>query len=385
MTIPTPRPPRDDEFDPDTTRAVDQALAVAGKACPFCHAVDGHTLVPHPGIRHGGVPAGTLTRCPNETIEHGRLVRVTPTPAERFARRQAERSPRTAFGAALVALMGLLFVALIVVIVDAWLFAPAAHASGGSDSPVPYTLTRDGIDFPEPLAAHGHVNVRTTTGAQYSLHLDPNNERPGAVWFGSTSLPWSALGVPATACVAWVQWSGSDAHYGEGGQPPYCLTTPNPTSTPEPTWSPTPTPSSTPSTTSTPTPAPTSSPSPSTPGTPPTPSPTSRPSSPPSAPPSSTPAPPATASPSATPGGPSSAPSPTTATPAHAPLERAEVSAAVDDDEHAEVLAATGTDPVALGLGAIALILAGWQLVQLVRDERARRAAARAHEDGADL
>jgi len=307
----------------------------------------------------------------------------------RHVRRSADRSPRSVLAALLVAvgvalLVGL--VALAAFAVTTWAASPAA-AAGGSDSPTPYTLTAAGIDFPVPLEAHGHVNVRTQASGSYSLHLDPNAGHPGARWIGATTLPWTALGVPAGACVAWVQWSGSNAHYGEGGQPAHCLqedpcptSSATPTSTAAPTPAPSPVPSTTAAPTPTSTPAPSSSPQPSTePVATPVPSstasPTSHPTSQPSVRPSSSPTRPATAPPVATPGGPSSALSPTTATLAPQQHVRAEISVAADDERH-DVLAATGPDESLLwwaAAGAVAAIGAGVNAVRLVRDERARR------------
>lgn len=117
-------------------------------------------------------------------------------------------------------------------------FMPTVAFAGGSDSPTPYTVTGEGIVFPAPLAAHGHVNVRTDQGS-FGLHFDPNNGHPGAAWIGEVFLPWSALGI-SEGCVVWVQVSDYNEHFGEGGQAPVCLT-------PEPELSPEPEPSEEPS------------------------------------------------------------------------------------------------------------------------------------------
>ena len=143
-------------------------------------------------------------------------------------------------------------------VVFTFVVAFASPAVAGSDSPTPYTVTAQGITFPAPLEAHGHVNVRLTNGSSRGLHLDPNNGHPGAAWIGATFLPWSALGI-TDGCVAWIQWSGANEHYGEGGQSPVCLTptpapTLDPTPTPEPSWTAEPEPSVEP----TPEPTPTS-------------------------------------------------------------------------------------------------------------------------------
>lgn len=111
--------------------------------------------------------------------------------------------------------------------------------AGGSDSVTPYTVTAAGIEFPTPLTAHGHVNIRLTDGTARGLHFDPNNGHPGAAWIGATFLPWTALGV-TSGCIAWGQWSDTNEHYGEGGQAPVCIDTPTtPPATPEPTEEPT--------------------------------------------------------------------------------------------------------------------------------------------------
>ena len=192
-------------------------------------------------------------------------------------------------------------------VVFTFVVAFASPAVAGSDSPTPYTVTAQGITFPAPLEAHGHVNVRLTNGSSRGLHLDPNNGHPGAAWIGATFLPWSALGI-TDGCVAWIQWSGANEHYGEGGQSPVCLTptpapTLDPTPTPEPSWTAEPEPSVEPTPEPTPTsPEPSSSPSPTQPVPSPEPSvtvePTSEPEPQPS--PSSTP-PPSTPMPSSTP------------------------------------------------------------------------------------
>lgn len=263
--------------------------------------------------------------------------------------------------------------------------------AAGSDGATPYTVSAAGITFPTPLAAHGHVNVRLADGRTAGLHLDPNNGHPGARWIGATFLPWSALGV-VDGCVAWVQWSDANEHYGEGGQGPVCLgdptPTPTPTSTPEPTWTPTTSPSPT-SSTSAPTPTPTTAPTPSTstptPSASPTPGTTPGPSTAPTASPTSssspTPGSTATSTPSASPT-PTRAPSVTTSpsptSPAASPstpgvVERAEVSAAGVEPvpgERAEVLAATGTTGQAVFLVGVVLVLAGLALWGIGRGRR---------------
>lgn len=259
----------------------------------------------------------------------------------------------------------------------------ARAVAAGSDAPPPYTVSAVGVTFPTPLAAHGHVNVRLADGRTAGLHLDPNNGQPGARWIGATFLPWSALGV-LDGCVAWVQWSDTNEHYGEGGQGPVCLNDPTPTatstSTPEPTWTPTPTPTL----------SPTSAPSP---GSTSTPTPSASPVPEPAPGPSTTPTPTPTRSAPPTPGStatsrPSASPTPTRATDATTPpsptspaaspstpgvVEHAEVSAAGDEPapgERAEVLAATGTTGQAVFVVGVVLVLAGLALWGVGRGRR---------------
>lgn len=215
---------------------------------------------------------------------------MTAAPQPRHAR------ARTSMPAEAVALGRLLIALVLLVAVVVGAVALAAAARAASDDATPYSVTPAGITFPEPLAAHGHVNIRLVDGRTAGLHLDPNNGHPGARWIGTTFLPWSAFGI-TDGCIAWVQWSGADEHFGEGGQSPVCLDDTETTPCPDPTSTTTPTspPSTQPSTSSTP--SPTASPT-AWPTEAPTPYPTSQPSS--------TPRP--TASPTSSP---TSAPSPT--------------------------------------------------------------------------
>ena len=189
-------------------------------------------------------------------------------------------------------------IALLAALVAA--FVVSGPAVAGSDSPTPYTVAAQGLTFPRPLVAHDHVNVRLTDGTSRGLHLDPNNGHPGVRWIGATTLPWSALGIPADSCVAWVQVAGYNEHHGEGGQSPVCLST---TPTPEPSWTAEPEPSVEPTHTAPPTsPEPSSSPSPTQPVPSPEPSVTVEPTSEPEPQPSpSSPSPISTPTPSSTP------------------------------------------------------------------------------------
>ena len=190
-------------------------------------------------------------------------------------------------------------------VVFTFVVAFASPAVAGSDSPTPYTVTAQGITFPAPLEAHGHVNVRLTNGSSRGLHLDPNNGHPGAQWIRAAFLPWSALGITG-GCVSWVQVAGYNEHFGEGGQEPVCLAptpTPTPTPTPEPSWTAAPEPTVEPTPEPTPTsPEPSSSPSPTQPEPSPEPSVTVEPTSEPEPPVSSpSPSPTSTPTPSSTP------------------------------------------------------------------------------------
>lgn len=130
-------------------------------------------------------------------------------------------------------------VLLLTFMVSGFITISGPSFAGGSDSPTPYSVTVDGIEFPYPLEAHGHVNVRTDT-ASYGIHFDPNNGHPGGQWIGESFLPWSAFGI-TEGCVVWVQWSAVNEHFGEGGQEPVCLYEPEPEPTAEHTREPEPT------------------------------------------------------------------------------------------------------------------------------------------------
>lgn len=95
---------------------------------------------------------------------------------------------------------------------------PVPALAGGSDSPTPYTVGVEGISFPAPLEAHGHVNIRTEQGS-FGVHFDPNNGHPGGAWIGESFMPWSAFS-DQPLCVEWVQVGGYNEHFGEGGQSP---------------------------------------------------------------------------------------------------------------------------------------------------------------------
>lgn len=137
---------------------------------------------------------------------------------------------------------------------------PIPALAGGSDSPTPYTVGVDGISFPAPLEAHGHVNIKTEQG-NFGVHFDPNNGHPGGAWIGKSFMPWSAFS-DASLCVTWVQVHGYDSHFGEGGQEPIgpgcgpSVEDAQPEPTPDPTEEPTPDPEPTPEPQPTPEPTP---------------------------------------------------------------------------------------------------------------------------------
>jgi type V secretory pathway adhesin AidA len=121
----------------------------------------------------------------------------------------------------------------------------------------PYTVSAEGVTLTggATFEAHGHVNYRTTERSG-GVHFDPNNGQPGGAFIGQSFLP---IDLEPGECIVWVQWSSTNYHYGENGEPPVCA--PEPTPTPTPTPTPEPTPEPTPTVTPTPTPEPTPEPS----------------------------------------------------------------------------------------------------------------------------
>ncbi|MFS0705863.1 hypothetical protein AB6N23_15230, partial [Cellulomonas sp. 179-A 9B4 NHS] len=136
--------------------------------------------------------------------------------------------PRTAAAAAVRPALGT--AALTLAASAALLAATATGAAAGSDAPTPYRVTATGLELPtgQVLAEHAHLNVLWTsaTGAgagATNVHL----EGAGTRWHdlvGAASVTWERLGLPADACVRWVQVAGFDEHFGEGGQAPVCRT-----------------------------------------------------------------------------------------------------------------------------------------------------------------
>lgn len=150
-----------------------------------------------------------------------------------------------------------------------------AAFAAGSDGPIPYSVTVEGIQLPagETFKDGGHVNVKSNQGDR-GIHFESLNNQPSGQWIGRSFLPWSAFGFDTERlCVDWVQISLYNEHFGEGGQQPIgkgCLVSPSPTpsetatTTPTPTpTEPTSTPTPTPSSTVSPTPTPTVTPTPS--------------------------------------------------------------------------------------------------------------------------
>lgn len=265
--------------------------------------------------------------------------------------------------------------------------AGALRADAGSESPTPYTVDRTGITLPtgQAFPDNGHVNIRWNGGSA-GLHFESKcitrtdaecagARHEAAQYIGARFIPWTAFGVPADACIEWVQIAQYQEHYGEGGQSPVCLTEEEPCPTETPT-----TPGLTPS--------PSESAEPSPEPTPSTPTPTG---------PTSTPEPTATgpASPSPLPSDPEPSDSPTSPvtspTPGNTdptptspaldestttPTYRAELSA-VDDDvpagmNHA-VLAATGLGRGWLAYAAVIAVCGigfGVWLIHLVRPKQ---------------
>lgn len=104
----------------------------------------------------------------------------------------------------------------------------ASAASAGSDAPTPYRVTATGIELPTGVVfeVHGHVNVAYTSAQGPGLrnvHVEQPGTRFGDV-AGTATLTWDRAGLPADACITWVQVGGFDEHYGEGGQAPVCRT-----------------------------------------------------------------------------------------------------------------------------------------------------------------
>jgi hypothetical protein len=293
----------------------------------------------------------------------------------------------------------------------ALVLVPTAAVAGGSDSPVPYTVTAAGLTLPagSVFDEYGDINYTVTALDGSARHtfgvhneVPHNGKWPAGQYVGASSYAWTdhpdfARYFPGGYCVVWVQVSGYDEHFGEGGQAPVCTTDPTPTPTdpavdptPEPTPTPTepgtgPTPDPTPAPTDptvepTPTPTPTEpTVDPTTPAPTPTPGPTTTPLTPadpgrpvdPSTPPTTP------AGPGATHGGGGSstdalpaAPSGTATDPAD-PATDPEAAALADD---AEQLAHTGASVEGIAPLVAAVVAAGSGMLFWARRARPERA-----------
>ncbi|GEA84324.1 MAG: hypothetical protein NVV70_10895 [Cellulomonas sp.] len=149
------------------------------------------------------------------------------------------------------------------------LASSASATAGGSDAPIPYDVSPEALTLPvgDTFDVHDHVNVRYTKHGRdgsANIHIEPG--RSSAALVGKSTVRWELVGVPQGSCITWVQVSGYDEHFGEGGQKPVCNTTckpkPNPYPTPSPSPSESPEPEPSPTPTVTPTPPPTQEPSP---------------------------------------------------------------------------------------------------------------------------
>lgn len=105
----------------------------------------------------------------------------------------------------------------------------AAAFAGGSDDPTPYTVTADGLSLPagRTFVEHDHVNVRyVVDGQTLAAQLHVQAATAQGAFAGRTGLAWTELGLPDRYCVTWVEVSGYNEHFGEGGQRPACTDAP---------------------------------------------------------------------------------------------------------------------------------------------------------------
>ena len=70
-----------------------------------------------------------------------------------------------------------------------------AALAAGSDGPIPYSVTVEGIQLPagETFKDGGHVNVKSNQGDR-GIHFESLNNQPSGQWIGKSFLPWSAFG-----------------------------------------------------------------------------------------------------------------------------------------------------------------------------------------------
>lgn len=102
-----------------------------------------------------------------------------------------------------------------------------------------YTIDTDGIHLGTPWQDADHLNVRTQEGTT-NFHTESkcaNLPTPAecsplmvnaANNIGNEFIPWADLGLDASACIEWVQFSRANYHYGEHGEAPLCLTVEQP-------------------------------------------------------------------------------------------------------------------------------------------------------------
>ncbi len=107
--------------------------------------------------------------------------------------------------------------------------AALLHLGSGSDHPTPYTVDHLGITLPAGRTFDAYdvqdANIRTTTGNTINIHFEEGRSHALA---GSTTITWTQLGFQPGDCIAWIQLHSFNEHYGEGGQEPLCIHTPEP-------------------------------------------------------------------------------------------------------------------------------------------------------------
>lgn len=108
-----------------------------------------------------------------------------------------------------------------------------------------YTIDTDGIHLGTPWQDADHLNVRTQDGTT-NFHAEAkcaNVPTPAecspimvnaATNIGNDFIAWGDLGIDASACIEWVQFSRANYHYGENGEAALCLTVEEPPTEEEP-------------------------------------------------------------------------------------------------------------------------------------------------------
>ena len=148
----------------------------------------------------------------------------------------------------------------VVVAVGAGFVLGAGFTSVAYGMDEPYEVYADRIVFSSPMVDNGHVNIRVSNpdGSNFQLnwHMEGKcvtktdhecanvrHYRVGltlheeALLIGKTVLP---VPLKAGQCIEWVQWSETNYHYGEQGEPPVCLNKSDVPLTPETYPNPTP-------------------------------------------------------------------------------------------------------------------------------------------------